>query len=137
MSPISSRHRASVGSMIDVVAQARTGAPAFRRRLLVLHLCLMPVCALASGPTIVHDEQNKRVTMSDALRNLVLCLSYNGKCILDQVSVGGRRVVDNAGNPGGSVYSAIKLGNQWFDSRACISTPHVNTTSNSVAITGI
>src|SRR5262249_15000226 len=91
------------------------------------------------GPTVEHDQQNKQVTLSDAGHNLVLRLNYDGKCILDQVNVGGRQVVNGEVNStaGGGVFSAIKLGDEWFDSRMCISTPQISTTSNTVSVTGI
>src|SRR5262245_2778754 len=118
--------------MIELGAKAPTGSAALGCQLLILHLCLFVTRALGVGPTVEHDPQNKRVTLSDAGHNLVLRLNYDGKCILDQVNAGGRQVVNGEVNStaGGGVFSAIKLGDQWFDSRTCISTPQVNTTSN-------
>ena len=41
--------------------------------------------------TITQDAANKLVTMADAGSNLVLRLNYDGRCLLDQVIVRGRR----------------------------------------------
>jgi hypothetical protein len=87
----------------------------------------------AAGAAIEQDVQGKRVVLSDASRNLVLRLNYNGRCLLDQVSVGGREVID--GNTG--VCSGIKIGGQWFTTRAGIPTPEVETTSNTLTVSGI
>ncbi len=99
---------------------------------------MLPCCcgflattALAAGPAIEHDAQNKRVTLSGA--GLVLRLRYDGQCLLDQVKVRGLDVV--ARDTG--VCTAIKSGGQWFTTRAAIPTPQVETASNSLTVTGI
>jgi hypothetical protein len=69
-----------------------------------------------------------------------LCLNYDGRCVLDEVRVGGRLVVAMAESSplaGGGVYSAIKIAGQWFNTRAGIDTPKVLATSNTVTVTGI
>src|SRR5947208_2966612 len=118
--------------MIGLVTKPWRYLACFGNRLLVLHLWLAAVRALAGGSAVEHDVQNKRVTLSDPGHNLVLRLSYDGRCLLDQVSVGGRQVLSGAG-----VCSAIKLGDQWFTTRAGIATPQVKATSNRVTIAGI
>ena len=83
---------------------------------LILLLQFWPGTALlpAAGSAIEQDAQGKRVILSDAGHNLVLRLDYNGRCILDQVNVGGRQVVSSAID----VCSAIKIDGQWFTTRA-------------------
>jgi hypothetical protein len=98
------------------------------------------VGAPVARSAVEHDEQNKRVTLSDAGHKLVLSLNYDGRCILDEVRVGGRLVVGVAESSplaGGGVYSAIKIGDQWFSTRAGVDTPQVQVTSNTVTVTGI
>jgi hypothetical protein len=95
---------------------------------------------LISEAAVLHDEQNQRVTLSDARGDLVLSLNYQHRCGVDRVSVGGRQIISGAearGRVPGGVYSAVKLGGQWFDTRANIPTPRVETTSNTLSITGI
>src|SRR5439155_20048124 len=126
--------------MIGLVTKPWRYLACFGNRLLVLHLWLAAVRALAGGSAVEHDVQNKRVTLSDPGHNLVLRLSYDGRCLLDQVSVHGRQVVSRPGvSPaaGSGVCSAIKLGDQWFTTRAGIATPQVKATSNRVTIAGI
>ncbi len=101
------------------------------RRLLLLTLMLV-ARTLAIGSSIEHDAQNKRIIFSDAKQDLVLRLSYDSKCVLDQVSVMGRQVIREDG-----VCSAIKVGDHWFTTRSGISTPKVATTSNTVTLTEI
>lgn len=82
---------------------------------------------------VIHDVQNKQVTLSGAGQDLVFRLNYNGRCLLDRVSVRGRQVV---GADAGA-WSAIKSGNQWFTTRTNIFTPQVEAASNRVTVTGI
>lgn len=109
-----------------------TNLVGFGNWLLILYCGLLPPNALAASPAIEHDAQNKQVTLSDAGRHLVLRLNYDGRCLLDQVSVRGREVVAETG-----VCSAIKSGGQWFTTRAGIPTPRVEATFNSVIVSGI
>src|ERR1019366_5097422 len=88
-----------------------------------------PVAAAA----IEHDVQSKRVVLSDPGHNLVLRLDYNGRCALDQVRVSGREVIANDTG----VYSAVKIGGQWFTTRTGIPTPTVEATSDTLTVTGI
>jgi len=105
----------------------------FPGRILLLLPLVFVASAPAVGSSIEHDVQNKRVIFSDAKHNLVLCLNYDSKCVLGQVSVMGRQVIrEDAG-----VCSAIKIGDQWFTTRAGIPTPKVALASNSLTITGI
>lgn len=95
-------------------------------------LCGMFAANVLAASGIEHDVQNRRVTLSNADRQLVLRLNYDGRCLLDQVTVRGREVVAATG-----VYSAIKSGNQWFTTRAGIPAPRVAATSNSVTVSDI
>src|SRR5271166_3362652 len=84
----------------------------------------------AAGSAIEQDTQGQRVVLSDGSHNLVLRLAYDGRCLLDQVIVGGREVVSS--NTG--VCSAIKIGGQWFTTRAGIPTPKIETTADTLTV---
>jgi hypothetical protein len=99
----------------------------------VLQFLLAGSCTFAGNPSVEHDAQNKRVTISDAALNLFLRLSYDGRCVLDQVSVGGRQVVSDESG----VSSAIKIDGTWFSTRTGLVTPKVKATANSATVTGI
>jgi hypothetical protein len=71
--------------------------------------------------------------MSDAGHNLVLHVSYDGKCLVDSVRVGGRECV----RAEGGVCSAMKLEDEWFTTRATIPRPTVNLTASTLSISGI
>src|SRR6516162_2629624 len=119
--------------MVELVTKTRRGPAAFGSRVLVLHLCLFAIGVSVARSAVEHDEPNKRVTLSEAGHKLVLCLNYDGRCVLDEVRVGGRLVVAMAESSplaGGGVYSAIKIAGQWFNTRAGIDTPKVLATSN-------
>lgn len=89
--------------------------------------------ACGAEPAIEHDAPNKRVTLSDGTRDLVLRLNYDGRCLLDRVSVGRREVVrEDTG-----VCSAIKVSGQWFTTRSGIPTPEVTASSNTLTVAGI
>ncbi len=96
-------------------------------------LCGLCAAASENTPLITHDPAQRIITMADAARNLVLRLRYDGRCYLDQVTLGGRNVV--ATNTG--VCSAVKVGGQWFTTRNGIPTPTVRTTSNTVVVSDI
>src|SRR5512146_3004823 len=82
--------------MVELVTKTLRGPAAFGSRVLVLHLCMFAMCVSITRSAVDHDEQNKRVTLSDAGHKLVLCLNYDGRCVLDEVRVGGRLVVGGA-----------------------------------------
>ena len=102
-------------------------------QLLLVNSLLATARAAAWPGGVIHDVQNKLVTLSDSGHHLVLRLNYDGRCLLDQVSVRGREV---AGGDTG-VWSAIKSGDQWFTTRTNIPTPQVDVTSDQVVVTGI
>lgn len=107
---------------------------------MALFIGLMCSNALVGPAAVQHDAQQQRVTLSDSRGDLVLSLSYQGHCEVDRVSVGGRQVIGGAGVLGsvpGGVYSAIKVGGQWFNTRTSTSPPLVETTSSTVTISGI
>jgi len=90
-------------------------------------------CAGELARRIEHDPTHQTITIADDARALVLRLRYDGRCLVDQVIVGGRSVVvTNTG-----VCSALKVGGQWFTTRQGISTPRVFTASNTVTIADI
>jgi hypothetical protein len=86
----------------------------------------------ASRAEIVHDAAGKTVTMSDARKNLVLRLNYDGKCLLDQVRVKGHDVVPAATG----VCSGIQVAGQWYTTRA-IATPKVTIGENTLVVKDI
>lgn len=89
--------------------------------------------ARATAGTIVQDAARKVVTMADAGSNLVLRLSFDGRCLLDEVTVRGRQVVA----PETGVCSAILASNHWFTTRSGIASPNVAISRNSVTVRDI
>src|ERR1041385_6720042 len=110
--------------MIGLSAKARTLAAGSNHPLPALSLLLMTAFTLHSAPLVSQQSAEKRVILSDAGGNLVLELSYDGKCLLDHVRVHGREVVRRETG----VCSAIKLDGQWFTTRGRIATPEVKVT---------
>ncbi len=103
------------------------------KRILICQLWILVASAFATEPAIDHNVQHKRVTLSDGTGNLVVRLNYDGRCVLDRVSVGNREVIrDDTG-----VCSAIKVNGQWFTTLAGIPVPEVTTRSNRVTVAGI
>lgn len=91
------------------------------------------VSAMASGlGTIRQDVQRKTVTLTDGQADLTLRLNYNSECVLDQVSVRGRQVAAQSG-----VASGIRIGGQWYTTRAAIAVPKVVVGDNTVAVKDI
>lgn len=88
---------------------------------------------LQAKPAIRHDTANKRVTLSDGRSQLVLRVSYDGRCVVDEVFVRGRQVV--SGDTGAA--SGICVSNQWFTTRSNIATPHATVKKNTVTLSGI
>jgi len=82
---------------------------------------------------ITHDADNKLVTMADANESLVLRLSYDRRCIIDQVHVRRKQVV----SPAGGVYSGIKVAGAWHTTRSGIGTPNVTATAKTVTVSDI
>lgn len=88
---------------------------------------------LAAGPgTIRQDAERKLVTLADGQGQLVLRLNYDGRCVLDQVTVRGREVAAESG-----VASGIRLDGQWFTTRTGITSPAVAINKNTLTVTGI
>ena len=127
------RRKPISGGYRKLTARALAVLTNYGSRVLLLNALLVTASAAMEPAGVIHDVQNKRIMMSDAGHHLVLRLNYDGRCLLDQVSVRGREVV--GGDTG--VWSAIKSGDQWFTTRADIPTPQVTVTSNTVVVTGI
>jgi hypothetical protein len=89
------------------------------------------VRAFGSG-TIDVNAQQRMVTMADGQGQLTLRLNYDGRCVLDEVSVRGREVAAAAG-----AASGIRIGGQWFTTRSGIATPRVVAAKDRVTVTGI
>lgn len=102
----------------------------FSRMALVL---LFSQFALDAKAAILVDAQKKQVIMADAASNLVLRLNYAGKCVLDEVKVGGRDVI--ASDLG--VCSSIADGGRRFTTRTNLSSPQLKTSGNQVTVRGI
>jgi hypothetical protein len=102
-------------------------------KLHALTAWILSASAFAAVPTVEHDVPNKRVVLSDAARNLVIRLNYDRRCLLDQVRVGNRMVVQ----ADTGVCSAVKAGGQWFTTREGIPSPTVVATANRVSVSGI
>ena len=62
---------------------------------------ILAVVALVSSttlaPGIEHDRAKKRITMADGAGDLVLRLSYDGRCMLDRVVVRGKDAREHFG----------------------------------------
>jgi hypothetical protein len=101
--------------------------------ILLWQFCAAVAFAGATGSAIEQDDQAKRVVLSDGGHNLVLRLDYNGKCLLDQVEVGGREVISSDRG----VCSAIKVAGEWSTTRAGIPTPKVEATADTLTVSGI
>lgn len=99
-----------------------------------LALCgLLPMLGQVTHARVEHDAAIQQAVLSDGTGNLVLRLRYDDRCVLDSVQAGGRETID--GDAG--VCSGIKVGGQWFTTRAGISAPHVAVDSNGLTVTGI
>ncbi len=107
--------------------------PGTRTALFVAALSFISARLLAATPSVEHDTAKRFVTMADAERHLVLRLNYDGKCVLEKVSVGGRDVVPEATG----VCSAIQVANQWHTTRSGIPAPQVKVVEQSVTVSGI
>lgn len=86
-----------------------------------------------AGAAIMHEPDRKVVVMSDAARSLVLRLNYDGRCLLDQVTVRGGEVISTDGGVG----SAIKVAGQWQGTRVGIPTPRLTVTGDSATVSDI
>jgi len=89
------------------------------------------VPARAAG-MIRTDAERKLVTLSDGQGKLALSLNYDGRCVLDQVTVRGRDVAAPDG-----VASGICLAGQWFTTRSGIPSPTVTSTKDTLTVNGI
>jgi hypothetical protein len=96
---------------------------------------LIAACAsfvIEAAGEVSHDPAHKTVTMTDAGKDLVLRLNYDGRCILDQILVRGREVVSTATG----VSTGVQVAGQWFTTRN-IPTPKVAVEKDTVTVTGI
>lgn len=101
--------------------------------LRIAALSILSARVLAGSPSLEHDTAKKLITLADAGRHLVLRLNYDGKCVLDKVSVRGRDVVpDTAG-----VCSGVKIADQWHTTRSSIPVPQVKVADQTVTVSGI
>jgi hypothetical protein len=101
-------------------------------------LCWLTLGPLLAGaaeitPGIVHDPLQQTITITCLDRALALRLRYDGRCVLDQVRVGGRNVL----SPSSGVWTGVKNNGQWHTTRHNLATPEVSTTKDSAAIRGI
>jgi hypothetical protein len=101
-------------------------------QFLVLFLLYVP-SALARESGIVHDPVRKLVILSDGQGSLVLRLNYDGRCLLDQVTVRGRGVLA----PEAGACSGIQVAGHWFTTRSAIPSPQVVVHQQSVTVKNI
>lgn len=98
-----------------------------------LFLLITPATLFAANKPVEHDAQHKSIVLSSGDGNLVLRLSYDGHCKVEQLRVRGRDVL---AGPGAS--SGIKMGGEWFTSAASLPQPlHVAESANSLTVSGI
>ena len=104
-----------------------------RNWALFVYFLVLMARTLAASPGIERDSQGKRIILWDGTGNLVLRLSYDSRCVMEQVKVMGREVIREETG----VYSGIKVGEQWFTTQRGIPAPKVEANSNRVTISGI
>ncbi len=92
---------------------------------------IRPVQA-AEGAGIHQDVAHKMVTLADGQGNLALRLNYDGKCVLDQVTVRGRQVAAPEG-----VGSGLLIGGKWYTTKGGIASPQVVASKNTLTVSGI
>jgi hypothetical protein len=98
----------------------------------LLTLIYVSICASAFGSLgIVHDAQQKLVTVSDGLGQLRLRLNYSTGCVLDRVTVRGREVAAEAG-----IGTGIQMDGEWFTSKTTTGVT-VKVGENTATVTGI
>lgn len=95
-------------------------------------------CALLMGPCLAqgairHDPEHKRVLISDGSGQLTVRLSYDGRCVVDQLTVGDRPVL----RAGRGAASGFRVGSAWRTSRSDMPPLRVEVSSNVVTVTGI
>src|SRR5580692_4864107 len=87
---------------------------------------------LASEQGTIHqDVERKLVTLADGQGQLTLRLSYDGRCVLDQVIVRGREVAAETG-----VFSGVRMDGQWFTTRSGIATPNIARHRDTLIVSG-
>ena len=101
--------------------------------LILAGASLTATSALADGQGTIHqDAANKTVTLSDGKGGLQLRLNYDGRCVLDQVTVLGRQVVADSG-----VASGILADGHWRTTRAGLATPKILIAKNVLTVKNI
>jgi hypothetical protein len=89
------------------------------------------VLADAQG-TIQQDAAHKTVTMADGQGHLTLRLNYDGRCVLDEVTVRGRQVLAQSG-----VSSGVRMGGQWYTTKTGIPSPTVSVGKDTLTVSNI
>lgn len=101
--------------------------------LLILALTVTGAGKAGQGEGTIHrDAEHKLVTLSDGEGQLKLRLNYDGKCILDRVTVRGREVAANTG-----VATGICAGETWFTTRNSIPSPDVAANKKTLSVSNI
>lgn len=102
--------------------------------LIVANLLLLNFLVFSQKiPHIIHDENKKLITLSDSSGNLQLRLNCSNGYVVDDMLVMGNEVLGN----GNTAYSGVRIGDQSFSSKDCISLPIISIKNNSVKITNI
>jgi hypothetical protein len=101
--------------------------------LLILAACVGRASVLAEGPGMIHqDAERKVVTLADGQGHLALRLNYDGRCVVDRVTVRGRDVAAKSG-----VASGIRVGGQWSTTRTGIPTPDIAVRGTTLTVSNI
>lgn len=82
---------------------------------------------------IVHDKNNKTITLSDKIGDLIVRLNYSEGCVLDKIIVKGNEVTGN----GNCVYSGVRFSDMSFSSMNCTHAPVLTIKDNSVFVDSI
>src|SRR5882757_6000224 len=91
------------------------------------------VSGMAFGQGMIRlDVERKLVTLADGQGQLALRLSYDGRCVLDRVTVRGREVAAESG-----VFSGVCVDGKWLTTKAGIATPGVVVDKDTVTVNGI
>lgn len=101
----------------DFAVASSLSAPARAARVAVLAGALTVVVNASADITV--DRARKTATLTDGGHRLVLHLCLDGCCYVDGLTVLGRQVVA----PETGVCTAVKLGGEWYTTRAGLSSP--------------
>jgi len=102
-------------------------------RLLTVVAVMLALSSAEYAVAVQVDSAAKTAAIADRAGRLQLRLAFDGKCMIDAVTINGRAVVA----PETGVCSAIKLGEQWHTTRAGIASPQVAEEGGALVVRGI